>query len=146
MFVYTHCPRWTRVIGRSMRFCPTSEFPFEFEVSNPLVVLLLLHCSSVCSNALSWMSKVVGFSTMSNFQTSVWSSKCLNPLVGSLAFPHFSSKCSYALSWIGKALRPFVDLLRSFALHGFKTSEVPATWGGSTDERRVSFQGGLRRS
>ena len=65
----------------------------------------------------------------------------MNPLVGSLAFPHCSSECSYALSWIGKALRPFVDLRYSFALHGYKTSEVPATWGRSTGECRVSFQG-----
>ena len=53
--VYTHCPGWTRVIGAPCDYVQLRNFLFEFEVSNPLVVLLLLHCSSVCSDALSWM-------------------------------------------------------------------------------------------
>ena len=55
MCAHTHCPGWLKVIDAPSDYVQLRNFLFEFEVSNPLVVLLLLHCSSVCSDALSWM-------------------------------------------------------------------------------------------
>ena len=46
-------------------------------------------------------TKVVGFSTMFNFETfPEWSSKCLNPLVGSLAF--YMQQCVFICTVLGK--------------------------------------------
>ena len=142
MCVHTHCPGWTKVIGAQCDYYQLWNFLFEFGVSNPLVgssFFTLQQC--VFRRIVLDVQRSSVFSTMSNFETFPdWSSKCLKPLVGSLAFLHCSSVCSYALSWMGKHIGRWWTHVSGFALHGCKTFEVPTTEGRSTGESRVYFR------